>query len=67
MILNTDKTVIITTYVSNIISHDCEFLVTDVTLTPSLETKLLGVIVHNKLSFNNHADYLVAKCNSRLF
>ena len=64
MILNNDKTLLIHTYISNKISHDCEFLVNDVTLTPILETKLLAVIVHNKLSFNNYADFLVARCNS---
>ena len=67
MILNTDKTVLMNTNISNKISHDCDFLVNDVTLTPSLETKLLGVIVDNKFSFSNHADFLVSKCNSRLF
>ena len=66
MILNTEKTVM-NTNISNKISHNCDFLVNDVTLTPSLETKLLGVIVDNKLSFSNHADFLVSKCYSRLF
>ena len=66
MILNTEKTVM-NTNISNKISPNCDFLVNDVTLTPSLETKLLGVIVDNKLSFSNHANDLVSKCNSGLF
>ena len=68
MILNTDKTVLMSTNISNKISHDCDFLVNGVTLIPSFETKLLvGVIVDNKLSFSNHPESSVSKCNSRLF
>ena len=67
MILNTDKTVLMNTKISNKISHNCDFLVNGVILTSSLETKLLGAIVNNKLNFSNHADFLVSKCNGRLF
>ena len=36
-------------------------------ISPSEETKFLGIIVENKLSFSSHVDHIISKCNSRLF
>ena len=35
-------------------------------ISPSEETKFLGIIVENKLSFSSHVDHIISKCNSRL-
>ena len=67
MLSNPDKTVVMNTSLSHMHKYDCNILVNGVTLTPATEAKFLGVIIDNKLNFNNHIDYLVSKTNSRLF
>ena len=67
MLLNSDKTVLMNTSLSHTNNFDEDILVNDVMIPPSDQTKFLGVIVDNKLNFSSHIEYLVSKCNSRLF
>ena len=67
MILNSSKTVILNTSLSSRHSHVSDVILEDVVLSPATETKFLGVIVDDKISFSEHSDFLVSKCNSRLF
>ena len=67
MILNSSKTVILNTSLSSRHSHVSDVVLEDVVLSPATETKFLGVIVDDKISFSEHSDFLVSKCNSRLF
>ena len=39
-------------------------LVNDVAISPSEETKFLGIIVDDKLSFSSHVDHIISKRNS---
>ena len=67
MILNQVKTIVMNTDLSRQ-NHYCDsILVGDTSISPSTETKLLGVTVDNKLSFNSHVDSLISKTNSRIF
>ena len=67
MILNQVKTIVMNTNLSRQ-NHYCDsILVGDTSISPSTETKLLGVTVDNKLSFNSHVDSLISKTNSRIF
>ena len=67
MLLNPDKTVVMETSFSYMYRYESNILVNGVTLTPTTDTKSLGVFIDNKLNFNNHIDYLISKTNSRLF
>ena len=67
MILNSNKTVIMNTCLSSRYSYQSDVIVNDVILTPTMTTKFLGVMFDDKLSFTPHAEFLVSKCNSRLF
>ena len=42
-------------------------VIDDLSISPSPCTKFLGVFIDNKLSFNQHVDSLITKCNSRVF
>ena len=67
MILNQVKTIVMNTNLSRQ-NHYCDsILVGDTLISPSTETKLLGVTVDNKLSFNSHVDSLISKTNSCIF
>ena len=66
MILNSSKTVILNTSLLSRHSHVSDVVLEDVVLSPATKTKFLGVIV-NKISFSEHSDFFVFKCNSRLF
>ena len=67
MLLNADKTVILNTTLSKSANFESDVLVNDVAISPSDETKFLGIIVDDKLSFSSHVDHIISKCNSRLF
>jgi hypothetical protein len=67
MLLNADKTEIMNSSLSHHYTYDNQLHIDDYFLTPSPCTKFLGILIDNKLSFNNHVDNLVTKCNSRLF
>ena len=67
MLLNAEKTVIMNTSLSQKFRYNSDILVDNVTLTPVNNTKFLGITIDNKLNFNAHIDFLVSKCNSRIF
>ena len=66
MVLNAEKTVVMNTSLSSRRSYSDAFCINDTVLSPVDHTKFLGVVINDKLSFNQHADFLVTKSNSRL-
>ena len=67
MQLNTEKTIVMNTCLSNRNTYDSPIQTEETTLSPSLNTKFLGINIDNKLSFSDHVRDLTAKCNSRIF
>ena len=67
MVDSTDKTIIMNTSLSNKFAYKKDVLVNNISISPAVKTKFLGVIIDNKLNFNSHIDFLVSKCNSRLY
>ena len=67
MLLNTEKIVIMNTCLNYKYHYDNNVTIDNVEISPCISTKFLGVIIDNKLSFNDHIDTIVTKCNSRLF
>ena len=59
MLLNADKTEIMNSSLSHHYTYDNQLHIDDYFLTPSPCTKFLGILIDNKLSFNNHVDNLV--------
>ena len=47
--------------------YDDDVVIDDLNISPSTCTKFLGVFIDYKLSFNQHVDSLITKCNSRVF
>ena len=60
MLLNSDKTVLMNTSLSQTNNLDEDILVNDVMIPPSDPTKDLGVIMDSKLYFSNHYEYFVS-------
>ena len=67
MLLNAEKTVVMNTSLSSRKTYDDDIFSNGTVLSPVDHTKLLGVVIDNKLSFNQHIEFLVTKSNSRLF
>ena len=67
MMLNADKTEVMNTCLSYKCNYDDDVVIDDLSISPSPCTKFLGVFIDNKLSFNQHVDSLITKCNSRVF
>ena len=67
MLLNAEKTVVMNTSLSSKKTYDDDIFSNGTVLSPVDHTKLLGVVIDSKLSFNQHIEFLVSKSNSRLF
>lgn len=67
MILNNSKTVIMNFYINYLHVHKDPLVIGVNTITPSLSMKFLGVIFDDHLTFNEHIDFIVKNCNSKLF
>jgi hypothetical protein len=68
MALNASKTVVLKVCFSKLDNWTSSNLTIDDTiLTASPVVKFLGVSIDNKLSFTDHVQQLVSKCNSRLY
>ena len=67
MLLNAEKTVVMNTSLSSRRSYSDDIFIDDTVLSPVDHTKLLGVIIDDKLSFSQHVEFLVTKSNSRMF
>jgi hypothetical protein len=68
MTLNMDKTVILNVSLTNRHQHDERITIDDdLSLTPAKATKFLGVMVDSRLTFDDHVQYVISKCNSRLY
>ena len=64
MLINSDKTVLMSTSLSYSSKFDEDILVNNV-MIHHLINKIIGVIVDNNLNFSSHTEYLVSKRNSR--
>lgn len=67
MMLNTNKTVLMNTSLSCQLAYNDSVNIDGVMIAPSINTMFLGILIDNKLSFNDHVATIVNKCNSRLF
>ena len=67
MLLNTDKTAIINFSLNHRKPNDDPVTFDQTTITPSESVKFLGILVDNHLTFIDHVEHLVKKCNSKLF
>ena len=65
--LNPSKTEITVCALSHKAAYKEEIPINDTILTPSSYMKLLGITIDNKLTFNDHINAVVRKCNSLLF
>ena len=68
MLLNSSKTVVLNIAFSDRPGMNLDVNPSDDTfISPSKSAKLLGVTVDSQLSFSDHIDSVVSKCNSRLY
>jgi hypothetical protein len=67
MILNTEKTVVMNTWLSHQYSYTQPIELDGVAISPNPSTRFLGIIMDKNLTFSEHVAGVTAKCNSRLF
>jgi hypothetical protein len=67
MMLNAEKTVVMNTTLSNKGKYDQPIELGDTVLHPSTNATFLGIVIDHRLSFNDHVQGIMNKCNSRLF
>ena len=68
MQLNTGKTSTVNFYLTHRQNHCDPVHVDDnISIEPSNTVKFLGILVDKHLTFIDHVDFLIKKCNSKLF
>lgn len=46
--------------------YESDIFVDKIVITPAHESKLLGIIINDRLNFSSHIEFLQSKCNCRL-
>ena len=67
MQLNADKTVVMNFYINHLHKHDEPVIFDNTSVAPSKVMKFLGISIDDHLTFIDHVDSVIKRCNSKLF
>ena len=67
MQLNADKTVVMNFYINHLHKHDEPVIFDNTSIAPSKVMKFLGISIDDHLTFIDHVDSVIKRCNSKLF